>query len=85
MPRVRLIKKVGLHRAGAVVEFDSRSAAALLADGRAEELDDAPAFDPTQHGAKAVNDYLSSASDAERHRVLAAERAGKARTTVLGV
>jgi hypothetical protein len=41
-------------------------------------------FDPSDHTVAEVNVYLERADDDERDRVLAAERAGKARTGVLG-
>jgi hypothetical protein len=80
---LRLLKKAGPHKAGDVARFDPASAASLIDRGVAEAVE-VDQFDPSQHGVKAVNDYLRDASPAERHRVLAAERAGKARTTVLG-
>ena len=87
MPKVRLTQKVGRYKKGAVVTSDDGSASQLVESKRGElVVDDAPEgepFDPSAHNVDAVNEYLSSASEAERHRVLAAERAGKARTTVL--
>lgn len=41
-------------------------------------------FDPGEHTAPEVIEYLKGASQEERARVLAAEQAGKARATVLG-
>ena len=41
-------------------------------------------FDPSAHSVAEVNAYLDRAEDDERDRVLAAERAGKARVGVLG-
>lgn len=79
---VRLLKKAGPHKAGALVRFDPVSAASLIDRGVAEAVE-VEEFDPSQHDVKAVNNYLRAASPSERHRVLAAERAGKARTTVL--
>ena len=52
----------------------------------AEEVDgdaDGNAYDPGEHTAPEVLEYLETASDEERDRVLAAEKAGKARKTVL--
>jgi hypothetical protein len=40
-------------------------------------------FDPGAHDVKEVQAYLASADDAERGRVLAAERAGKNRSSLL--
>jgi hypothetical protein len=45
---------------------------------------DAGEFDPSAHTVDDVIAYLDSADDAERDRVLAAERDGKARKTLLG-
>lgn len=41
-----------------------------------------PQFDPSEHTVTEVNDYLADADEAERGRVLAAERAGKDRASV---
>ena len=41
-------------------------------------------FDPNTHTVAEVNAYLAKADDEERARVLAAERDGQARKTVLG-
>jgi hypothetical protein len=79
---VRMLKKAGPHKAGDVVRFDPASAASVIARGVAEAVE-VEEFDPSEHGVAAVNDYLRGASPSERHRVLAAERAGKARRTVL--
>lgn len=40
-------------------------------------------FDPSAHNRDTVNAYLATASERERIRVLDAERAGKARSTIL--
>jgi len=40
-------------------------------------------FDPSEHDARTVKDYLLTASDEEAQRVLEAERAGKARVGIL--
>lgn len=42
-----------------------------------------PAFDPSEHNADDVAAYLASAGPEERERVLAAERSGKARKSLL--
>lgn len=42
------------------------------------------AYDPADHTVDEVNDYLASASDAERDRVLEAERGGEQRKGILG-
>jgi hypothetical protein len=82
---VRFLEKSGVFRKGNTYRVDPASAASLVERGVAVLVDeDADKFDPSAHDVKAVNDYLRDASPAERHRVLAAERAGKARTTVLG-
>lgn len=41
-------------------------------------------FDPSEHNGDVVLDYLANADDDERERVLAAERAGKNRKTIVG-
>lgn len=41
-------------------------------------------YDPAAHSVTDVNTYLETADDAERDRVLAAERAGKNRTGITG-
>lgn len=85
MIAVRFLQKSGVFRKGNTYRVDPGSAASLVERGVAALVDeDEGKFDPSSHGAKAVNDYLRDASPSERHRVLAAERAGKARTTVLG-
>lgn len=40
-------------------------------------------FDPSKHNVDEVNQYLADADEEERERVLAAERDGKARTSIL--
>ena len=40
-------------------------------------------YDPSAHTVVEVQEYLETASDEERERVLAAERDGKARSTLL--
>lgn len=42
-------------------------------------------FNPDDHTVAEINDYLATANDDERERVLAAEREGQARTTVNGL
>lgn len=42
------------------------------------------AYDPADYNVDEVNEYLASASDAERDRVLKAERKGEARKGILG-
>lgn len=42
------------------------------------------AFDPAAHSVAEVQDYLATADEAERDRVLAAESEGKGRSTLLG-
>jgi hypothetical protein len=51
---------------------------------RSDDSTDADAFDPSAHTVDDVLAYLDSADDAERGRVIAAERDGKARKTLLG-
>lgn len=40
-------------------------------------------YDPAEHTVAEVQDYLAAADDAERDRVLSAERGGKARSSLL--
>lgn len=42
----------------------------------------APKFDPSVHTVDEVNEYLSTADEAERARVLAVEADGKARSSI---
>ena len=49
-----------------------------------ELTEPAGTFDPAGYTVAQVNGYLSDATPAERDRVLAAERAGKDRTTIDG-
>lgn len=46
--------------------------------------EDGGEFDPFDHTVEDVKAYLAEADEAERERVLAAERAGKGRTTLIG-
>lgn len=41
------------------------------------------AYDPSEHNVDQVTEYLEGADDAERERVIAAEKDGKARKTIL--
>jgi hypothetical protein len=41
-------------------------------------------FDPSDHSVVEVREYLAGADDAEKERVLTAEAAGKARTSLTG-
>jgi len=41
-------------------------------------------YDPSAHTAPEVNEYLTTADQTERDRVLGEERTGKARVSVLG-
>ncbi|MFL6138801.1 MAG: hypothetical protein ACJ74O_13510 [Frankiaceae bacterium] len=47
-------------------------------------LFDPALFDPARYSVAEVQAYLESASDEERQRVIAAERAGQKRKTILG-
>jgi hypothetical protein len=57
---------------------------------REDDSPEAPAqtesdvYDPSTHNVTEVNDYLADVSDAERNRVLSAERAGKNRASLTG-
>lgn len=46
--------------------------------------DEAEAFDPADHNVADVQTYLANATPAEQDRVIAAERAGKARVSLVG-
>lgn len=48
------------------------------------QTDIAVPFDPAEHDVAAVQKHLETADDAERTRVLDAERGGKARKSLLG-
>lgn len=50
----------------------------------AEEENAGGDFDPSDHKVDEVQEYLESASEEERQRVLAAEKDGKGRVTILG-
>lgn len=50
--------------------------------GRPEESEEVELFDPSDHTVDEVEAYLATADDAERERVLAAEKAGKARKSL---
>ena len=43
-----------------------------------------PSFDPAAHTAQEVNAYLAGVGEAERQRVLDAEKSGKARVSITG-
>lgn len=45
---------------------------------------DTESFDPSDHTVDEVKAHLENADDAERERVLDAEKAGKARTSLIG-
>lgn len=48
------------------------------------QSDEPTGYDPSAHTVAEVNDYLADVSDAERNRVLSAERAGKNRASITG-
>jgi len=54
-------------------------------EGGDPEGDGAKEFDPTDATVAEVNEYLAGADDAERERVLEAERNGKNRSTIEGI
>ena len=84
MRQVRLTEKVGVRRKGQVVSYDDASAARLVEAGRAEYVKaEAAVFDPAGYTVEEVLSYLATAEPVEAKRVLAAERAGKARRGVL--
>lgn len=49
-----------------------------------EDLIGSPTFDPSTHTTDEVTEYLKTATDEERERVLGLERDGKARKTIVG-
>ena len=57
-----------------------------LADANAQEeaSEDEPEYNPADHTVDEVNDYLASASDTEKARVLDLEANGEARKGILG-
>jgi hypothetical protein len=59
---------------------DYPAKAAVASDA---EVESGQAFDPSDHNIDDVQAYLANATDEERARVLEAERAGKARKTLL--
>ena len=82
--------------AAGILTIDTEDQAAILAlsEGTAPEpaapADDsdgrmAAGDDPGRYTVPQVNDYLATADDAEKARVLEAERAGKARSSIDGL
>lgn len=57
-----------------------------LADASAQEdeSEDEPEYNPADHNVDEVNEYLESASDTEKARVLDLEANGEARKGILG-
>ncbi len=73
------------HEVGHPTPETMAAAASKTVDGSTEgHADSDGAFDPNKHSVAEVQAHLESADEAERERVLEAERAGKARTTLLG-
>jgi hypothetical protein len=70
------------HDPDSTVEVPDRQAKVLIHDGLARPVD-AGQFDPARHTIEQVQAHLATADDAERTRVLDAERAGKARQGLL--
>lgn len=76
-------------QSGAVVSVSDATAKLLSGVWRpldateASGVSDEP-FDPAKHNGDVVLAHLEAADDAERDRVLAAERAGKNRKTIVG-
>lgn len=66
------------HEPDTTLELDDVTARRLVQDGKARPVE----FDPADHNVDDVLAYLATADGAERERVLAAEQAGKARTTI---
>lgn len=84
--------RLHVHGAGrfvdGVLEVDGEDALARIARvadryGITAVADRTDPFDPAAHGVDVVLAYLDTAGPYERARVLVAERAGKARVTVL--
>lgn len=56
---------------------------ATTGTGDGPEREGGGGFDPSEHTVEEVQAHLENANDAERDRVLAAEKQGKKRTTLL--
>lgn len=69
-----------------VKEIEERQAreAAEKAAAEQAELEKLKPFDPTEASVPEVRDYLSGADEDERKRVLAEEKAGKNRVSIVG-
>lgn len=56
----------------------------LIGDGDDDEGDELSDFDPKDHTVAEVEDHLKDSPDAEKERVLALEREGRNRSTLVG-
>lgn len=79
--------KAEADEAAKAAEVAAAEEAAKAAEAAQKAEDDgenkAVEFDPSEAGVEEVHEYIKGADDAERERVLAAEREGKNRVTVL--
>lgn len=63
---------------------DSENDSSEIQDaGDGDQVEEQKLFDPSEHDVKEVEAYLKDASEEEQKRVLAAEKEGKARKTLL--
>lgn len=72
---------------GKVVDADPHTERMLVESGYAQPTGSAgaqPVYDPEVHNVEDVQKYLAGADEAERARVVAAERAGKNRSSIVG-
>lgn len=63
---------------------ETKSASRLSEEDLIGERGSESDFDPGKHTVEEVNEYLASASAEEKERVLAAEKDGRARSTIVG-
>lgn len=63
---------------------EEKAAAEKEAAERQAEIDAAKPFNPSEASVAEVQEYLAGADEAERDRVLAEEKAGKNRVTIVG-
>lgn len=66
------------------IDEEEKAAAAEAAAARQAEIDEAMPFDPSAATVTEVQEYLAGADVAERDRVLAEEKAGKNRVSIVG-
>lgn len=66
------------------IDAEAEAKAAEEEAARQAEIEAAKPFDPSAASVPEVQEYLSGADEAERNRVLAEEKAGKNRVTIVG-